>query len=120
MDDALNVVDKLSWMRCDTRACCEPDAILFGCGSDPTMQKQIQEYIVKSVIVHNYLFVLTCAYSEADALDARLTHSVAMRFASKRSSCGIGGALADDLGRHSVANTRLHLRFDIHFDPTSR
>ena len=32
----------------DSCACSEADAILFGCGSDPTMQKQIKESLVKS------------------------------------------------------------------------
>ena len=68
MDYALSVFDKLSWMRCDTCACCEPDAILFGGGSGPTMQKQIQEYLVKCVAAHNYLLFLTCACSEPDAI----------------------------------------------------
>ena len=51
-----------------TCACSEPDAILFGCGSDTTIQKHIQYYLAKSVIAHNYLLFLTCACSELDAM----------------------------------------------------
>ncbi len=119
----------------DAGACSEADAFLFGCGSCRKLRRARRSApsCPRAVSAEHVHHVQPSALGTSRwhhgihfALDARLTHSVDMRFASKRSSCGIGGALADDIVRHSLAHTRFNLHFDIlktlniHFDPTSR